>query len=253
MKDWFVHCLVARAFIAGRTQLRWSVNHIKGNPQNNRIENLEWATPKEQHDHANATGLHAKGSKVPTAKLTERAVMELVSDLNEGRLTQVELAALYGVTQSQVSAVKSGRSWAHLTGIVFTPVRKKRSGGTAPPAGREWRICRDFPAYLVSSLGELWSSYTNQVTLGSINHSGYLRVTVTAPAGKATQRQLHILVAREFVAGESDENNEVNNKDTNKKKNHISNLEWMSNPEQQNHAIRSGVHLKPSKKVPPLG
>jgi len=55
-KNFRIHRLVAMAFIEN-LENKETVNHIDGNKQNNNVENLEWATRKEQTQHALRTGL----------------------------------------------------------------------------------------------------------------------------------------------------------------------------------------------------
>lgn len=58
----FVHVLVALAFLGdppgerGNRSGQYVVNHKNNNKQDNRPENLEWATISENHNHAWATG-----------------------------------------------------------------------------------------------------------------------------------------------------------------------------------------------------
>lgn len=62
-KDYLVHRIVAEAFIP-KVEGKTSINHIDGNPKNNKVENLEWCNHKENNNHAFDNGLINTGKKV---------------------------------------------------------------------------------------------------------------------------------------------------------------------------------------------
>lgn len=58
----YVHRLVAKAFLPNPQGLR-EVNHINGIKTDNRVENLEWVSHRDNVRHSYKTGLSKRGAK----------------------------------------------------------------------------------------------------------------------------------------------------------------------------------------------
>jgi hypothetical protein len=108
-----VHRLVAQAFIPN-PENKPCVNHIDNNPNNNRVSNLEWVTPKENYQHSQMQGRNSMGEKVGTSKLKERDVLEIRKLFETGQYTKRLLSRMYRVTSTMVFYIVNRKSWKHI-------------------------------------------------------------------------------------------------------------------------------------------
>lgn len=82
-----LHRAVAINFIPQVNPEQWQVNHKDGIKTHNYSSNLEWATPKENTNHAFETGLAANniGERSHLAKLTNKQVERICQLLADGK------------------------------------------------------------------------------------------------------------------------------------------------------------------------
>ena len=108
-----IHRLVLEAFNPVENMENLQVNHIDGNKQNNKLENLEWATREENMQHALRMGLwvptYARGKDNPHLKLLDEDVAEIRKLLATGQYKQYEIAEMYGVRDSVISTIKHNK------------------------------------------------------------------------------------------------------------------------------------------------
>lgn len=110
-KDYFVHRLVAFAFLDGYFDGA-EVNHIDNCPSNNSASNLEYVTRKGNMAHAAALGRMEKGSDRHNAKLKESDIPKIKSRLALGH-SQRKIAKDYSVHQRVIWLIANGKSWRH--------------------------------------------------------------------------------------------------------------------------------------------
>lgn len=123
-----VHRAIAEAWI-GHIPAGYVVNHLDGNKLNNRPDNLEIVTPKENVAHAVRTGLAAlgdrhwvrrhpelvrRGAEGTAAKLSEDDVLRIRAAL-AGRVSLNRLAAEFSVSKRTIARIRDRKIWAHLT------------------------------------------------------------------------------------------------------------------------------------------
>ena len=90
-----VHRLVAKAFIPN-VENKQAVNHIDGNRQNNRVENLEWVTPKENVIHSFRFGLRKVCKQVPKKTILTDFQISQIDKLREF-YTVNQIAKLFNI------------------------------------------------------------------------------------------------------------------------------------------------------------
>lgn len=90
-----VHRLVAKAFIPN-VENKQAVNHIDGNRQNNKVENLEWVTPKENVIHSFRFGLRRKCKQVPRKTILTDFQISQIDKLREF-YTVNQIAKLFNI------------------------------------------------------------------------------------------------------------------------------------------------------------
>jgi DNA-binding transcriptional regulator YiaG len=106
------HRIVAKVFIQN-IEKKTCVNHINGIKNDNRVENLEWVTHSENTKHAVKIGLK-KGKRNGTShfcKLDKKQVEEIRNIYLKGNISQLNLAKLFNISQSQVSRILRKENW----------------------------------------------------------------------------------------------------------------------------------------------
>ena len=106
-----IHRLVADAFLPpcnGR-----QVNHKNYDRRDNRLDNLEWATPKENTAHGARGPNWINGERHHNSKLNCAQVSEIRRLLKTG-MVQNRIADQFKVGPNVVSGIKTGKMWKHL-------------------------------------------------------------------------------------------------------------------------------------------
>jgi hypothetical protein len=110
-----IHQLVTEAFIPNPLN-KPTVNHKDGNKLNNFVWNLEWATHKEQMEHAELNNLtnYCKGENVGTSKLKPDQVLEIRRKYATGKYSLRQLGDEYNVILNTIWKIVNRITWKHI-------------------------------------------------------------------------------------------------------------------------------------------
>lgn len=110
-----VHGVVAQSFL-GQRPAKMVINHKDSIKANNRVENLEYVTQRENIRHCRRHGIMRDwfGEGSPSAKLTNSNVLEIRKLLYVGIPTP-QIAMQFGVKVSTIKNIKYGSQWKRIS------------------------------------------------------------------------------------------------------------------------------------------
>ena len=125
-KSFLTHRLVLMAFKGMPTKKRPHCNHINGIKTDNRIENLEWCSNKENVRHAYRIGLCKRGEGNHLSKLKEKDVLMAIELLKRDVSTK-EISKRLNISICNISSINIGATWKHLSNDF--PISKRTNRG----------------------------------------------------------------------------------------------------------------------------
>lgn len=112
-KSFFVHRLVAMNFLQNPNNYP-EVNHIDCNRLNNRTDNLEWVSKKQNIKHSFLYGKKSnKGRKNPNAKLIEEDIVAIRALNKTGRFSNNQISKLFNISSSSVDNIINNTTWSN--------------------------------------------------------------------------------------------------------------------------------------------
>ena len=233
-----VHRLVALAFILN-PENKSDVNHKDKNKLNNNLTNLEWMTRKENNIH------RCQNIKLTSNK--NKAVFRCDKDTKNilEKYNSIEEAASWAKNNNLTKNTHNGRN---AIGNCITGLSHSAYGfywtleEICDFENEIWKqviidnvVSKFQKKYFVSNLGRFKNSQGKIMDNYKVNENGYIRVYIYNKT-----YALHRLIALAFI--ENTENKEqVNHIDGNKINNSVTNLEWVTNKENQIHKFQNGL------------
>lgn len=110
-----LHRLVLESFIP-MSKTRNIVNHLDGNKHNNKLENLEWVTAKENVNHTikNGRAKYSFGENSGKTVLSNRDVIKIKFLLKNKKLKQREIASIFNTSVKIITDINTERTWSHI-------------------------------------------------------------------------------------------------------------------------------------------
>lgn len=114
-KNYYIHRMVLEAFV-GPCPPGMECRHFPDRDRaNNRLDNLQWGTRRQNMRDKDFHGTHLHGERSPNAKMSDAMVRKIVKLLRAGQLMQKEIAAKFGIDPGRVQAIASRKAWRRIS------------------------------------------------------------------------------------------------------------------------------------------
>lgn len=124
--SYLLHRLVMLTFAPIENPDKWEVNHLDFDTANCALSNLEWASPLHNTRHFHKSGRKRDLSEITgtnhhLSRLNEAKVIEMRAAFATGNYDCMQLARMYGISQSTVLQVIKGQTWKQILPPGWTP------------------------------------------------------------------------------------------------------------------------------------
>lgn len=219
----FGHRLVALTFLSNPDSENLTVDHINRDRKDNNIKNLRWATKKEQSFNQDRRQTH-KGKDVYRYDENRKLVghWESIDDAASAINVCAQTISSYCAKDSIVN----GYIWRH--------------SSYEQDKNEKWMPLnlKNFDEIFASSLGRIKTKCGN-ITYGSMNAHGYMKISIKDKSGKYYGKLVHRLVAEAFYGPNG--KLYVNHMNGNKTDNKAVNLEYVTPSQNAKHAFDTGL------------
>lgn len=211
-RKYAVHRLVAKTFIP-RLDGKTYVNHINENKEDNRAENLEWVTQKENTEKHSKEISHSR--KVKCIDPKTKKVLRIYDQITEaaediGRSIRSIQHVLNGINQTA-----GGYFWEYLD------VSHKKDNIDLSDGKKVY----DYEKYIVFSDGRIYNTVNKKILKPVINAAGRAYVTL-CKNNKKKNCYVHRIVADHYLPGKPHQNATVYHINNDLKDNRVENLKW---------------------------
>lgn len=230
LKTILVHRLVATAFLENHEN-KLTVNHIDHNPSNNMIENLEWATMKEQCAHRRPRKLTINNAR--NVFQIDPATNTIINTYRSVGDAAKEMGFIDFRSKSENIRYACSKRTKTAYGFLW------RYHDASEMVEEKWTEISGFSGHYISSCGRYKRTLTGHAKTGSLIR-GYMKMGMQ---GKVYS--VHRIVAQEFIPNpQPGVFRIVNHKNGVKTDNMVDNLEWVTPAQNVQHAYDTGLTKK---------